>query len=135
MDPDFGPAMAHLGRIYSVSGRLSEAFDTFDRLREIDSEYFNLDMMIGFAHARAGNIEEGSRILDRLIAQADSPMGNAFEIAILCGALGDYDSAFEWFDRAVENRQFPVVLLHVNIMMDELREDPRYGELKKRVGL
>ncbi len=135
MDPDFTPALAHLGRIFAVKGMLTEAFAVFDRLRAIDSEYFNLDMMTSYAHAKAGNREESRRILDGLLALADTQKGNAFEIAVLYGALNENDSAFEWFDRALKNREFTMVLLDATIMIDELREDPRYDELKKRIGL
>jgi TolB-like protein/Flp pilus assembly protein TadD len=133
MDPDFAPALAHLGRVYTAKGMFQEAFAAFDRLRALDSEYYNLDMMVGFTHAKSGNIKKGWEILDGLIAMAETQKGNAFEIAVLCAGLDDFDSAFEWFDIALENRQFPIVLLEPTIMLDDIRKDPRYASLRKRI--
>jgi tetratricopeptide (TPR) repeat protein len=135
MDPNFTPAMAHLGRIYSVKGMYDEAFAVFERLRTIDSEYYNLDMMVAYAHARAGNREESLRILDRLTALADTQQGNAFEIGVLHAGLGNFDEAFEWIEKGIENRQFPVVLMDATTMLDDLRNDPRFEEMRRKIHL
>jgi hypothetical protein len=53
----------------------------------------------------------------------------------LCGALGRQDEAFEWLDRAYEERD--ALLTDVKRMphSDPLREDPRFDALMKKIGL
>jgi serine/threonine-protein kinase len=135
MDPDFEPALAHLARVYGAKGMYDEAFAVLDRLKTLDSEYFNLNVMLAWANARAGRMEESRRILGGLQESVDTQQGKAGEIAIVYAELGNYDEAFEWFDRAVRNREFTVVLIDVTVMLDDIREDPRYRILCGKIGL
>jgi tetratricopeptide (TPR) repeat protein len=135
MDPAFLPALAHLGRIYTAEGRYDEALATFERLGAIDSSYFNLDVMLGHLYAKSGRIDESREILADLLSKSDSQEGKAFEIGIVYSSLGEADSALVWFNRAVDNREFSALLMDVNVMTDNLRNDPRYPALKKRIGL
>jgi hypothetical protein len=56
-------------------------------------------------------------------------------IAELYVALGDKDQAFAWLDKAYEDHDFILVLLKVQPSFDNLRSDPRFGALLKRIGL
>ena len=58
---------------------------------------------------------------------------SAFDLAAMYAALGDRDTAFQWLNRAYEQRS--VWFLKVHPAMDPLRGDPRYAELLKRTGL
>jgi serine/threonine-protein kinase len=134
MDPDFLPARAHLGRIFTAKGMYEEAIAEFEKIQSIDSEYFNLDMMLAYTYARTGRMEECTRILENMLALSDTQKGKAFEIATVYVGLGDNDKAFEWFEKAVENREFAVVLLDVHIWLDDLRGDPRFEVLRGKIG-
>jgi hypothetical protein len=50
-------------------------------------------------------------------------------------ALGETDRAFEWLDRAVEERSSDLVYLKVDPKLDRLRADPRFGKLLRMVTL
>jgi hypothetical protein len=47
--------------------------------------------------------------------------------------LGDKDLAFEFLNKAVENRKWLIYTLNVEPAFDSLRDDPRFDELLKRV--
>jgi hypothetical protein len=51
--------------------------------------------------------------------------------------LGEKDKAFEALNKAYENRiyTFHMVRLKVDPLLDPLRDDPRFQELLRRVGL
>jgi tetratricopeptide (TPR) repeat protein len=135
MDPDFTPAHAHLGRIYTAQGKYDKALAEFEIIREIDGEYFALEMMKGYTYARAGRREESLRILERLAASYDTSTTMAFGIALVHASLGNIDEAFEWLDESADNREFGMILLDVHIWIDDLRGDPRFEELRRRIGL
>ncbi len=136
MDPNFMPAIAHLGRIYTAKGRYEEAIAEFKKIQLIDNEYFNLDMMMGYTYAKMGRWEESKQILDNLLALSDTHMaGLAVGIALLYSGLGDIDKAFEWLERSAENREFGIVLIDVHIWMDDIRRDPRFETLRRKIGL
>ena len=50
-------------------------------------------------------------------------------------ALGDHDEAFAWLERAFEERDRMMVSLRVHPRLDPLREDPRFTDLLRRMGL
>jgi tetratricopeptide (TPR) repeat protein len=135
MDPNFSPAHAHLGRVYAAKGMYDKALAQFEIIRSVDSEYFNLDVMLGYTYARAGRREESQRILDQLIARSDTPTGQAFEIGLVYAGLDNHDEAFAWFEKAAENREFGMILINVQIWLDALRQDPRFDNLRKKIGL
>ena len=49
--------------------------------------------------------------------------------------LGDKEQAFAWLDRAVQERNSFALEFKVNPIYDKLRDDPRFQDLLRRVGL
>jgi TolB-like protein/tetratricopeptide (TPR) repeat protein len=84
--------------------------------------------------AAMGKREEARRKLDDLEhPKAGEPPANAFDLAAIYAALGDRDSAFQWLERAYDQRI--IWFLKVHPALDPLRGDPRYAELLKKTGL
>jgi hypothetical protein len=50
-------------------------------------------------------------------------------------ALGNYDEAFVWFERAYEQREGILQWLKVHPFFDPVRNHPRFKQLQRRVGL
>ena len=50
-------------------------------------------------------------------------------------ALGDYDEAFVWFERAYQEQSDILQFLKVHPFFDPVRGDPRFKDLLHRVGL
>jgi hypothetical protein len=50
-------------------------------------------------------------------------------------ALGDYDEAFAWFELAYQEKSETLQYLKVNPFFDPVRQDPRFVDLVRRVGL
>jgi hypothetical protein len=50
-------------------------------------------------------------------------------------ALGDYDEAFVWFERAYLEQSNILQFLKVHPFFDPVRNDPRFVDLVRRVGL
>ena len=58
-----------------------------------------------------------------------------FEIALIDAGLGDADRAFEWLDKAYDDRSDLLVYLKVDPRLDPIRSDRRFSDLVARVGL
>jgi hypothetical protein len=54
---------------------------------------------------------------------------------MLHAGLADTDRAFEWLDRAMEDRRGWLAYLKVEPLMDPLRSDPRFTRLLERMRL
>jgi len=57
------------------------------------------------------------------------------QAAIIYAQLGERDKAFESLDKAYKQRISPLVWLKVSPEFDNLRTDPRFADLMRRVGL
>lgn len=54
---------------------------------------------------------------------------------ILYAGLGDKDQALTWLEKAFQERAGLLTWLNVEPMMDDLRSDPRFPDLIRRIGL
>jgi TolB-like protein/Flp pilus assembly protein TadD len=134
MDSQFGFAHACLGLAYLQNAMVEQAIREFQTAKTLSS-LPNLDALIGYAHARAGRRREAEAILAKLQDDTITRFASAYDIALVYTALGDRDGAFSWLNRAVDGREWFVVMLKVDSLLDPLRSDPRYGRLLQRVGL
>jgi len=55
--------------------------------------------------------------------------------ALVYASLGDKDQAFAWLERADKERDGILTRIKVDSRFDNLRSDPRFTELLKRLGL
>jgi hypothetical protein len=56
-------------------------------------------------------------------------------MAIIHAGLGEKDKAFEWLDQAYVHRSRSMAWLNVSDELDDLRSDPRFEALLRRIGL
>ena len=59
----------------------------------------------------------------------------AFNFALVYAGLEETDLAFEWLYKALEERSSWLVSVQVEPMLAGLRDDPRFAELVRRIGL
>ncbi len=68
-------------------------------------------------------------------AQAKTGYSPAYDIATLYADLGNKDQAFKWLNTAYQERDFYLIGLNTDFLLDPLRSDPRFAELVLKVGL
>ena len=69
--------------------------------------------------------------------QAQRKVGyfSAYRIALLHADLGNKEQAFRWLDTAYQDREYWMMSLKTDFLLDPLRSDPRFDELVRKVGL
>ena len=63
-----------------------------------------------------------------------SPDYDDFGAACSAAMLGENDKAFKFLEKAFEDRR-EIVFVKVEPQLDNIRSDPRYADLLRRVGL
>ena len=87
---------------------------------------------LAFMLAKAGRTAEAHEIRNRLLARDRGTLG-AFELATVYAGLRDYDEAFVWLDRAVDDRSINYSIMEP--AFEELRRDPRFDRVRRRLGI
>ena len=90
-----------------------------------------------------GKTAEARRLCDELIERSAKEAVPPVTVAIAQQALGDYDAAFDWYERAFRARDFLMIWLHVGPMFkivppmrsDPITADARWKILVQRVGV
>jgi len=135
MDPNFVVAHAWLGQTYLQKGVFHEAIKEFQTAIELSEGSPFYVAMLGHACAVAGDVSEAQKLLDQLKKQSVGAYVSSYSIAEVYVGLGDRDKAFEWLQKAYEERSRALVFLRVEPKLDPLRSDPRFVELVRRIGL
>lgn len=130
MQPDHARlAQDWMSLVYEQKGMLSEAVqaDLF-YMKQPDADSLRATFRRGgwtsFQKAR----------IDVLIPYA-AEMCVPYDVGLSYLRLGDHDRAIFWLNRAVDQHCFWTVFSKVNPVLDDLRTDPRYHELLKRLNL
>jgi len=133
VDENFGTARGWLFRAYEMKGDYAGAYETFIKSQKRN----NPDRIEIYqkAYETAGWREVRRKLLEFDKLGEQKPGSNLFAIAVQCALLGDKEQAFEYLNKAVEKRHSQMVMLNVEPAFDSLRDDPRFDELVRRVGL
>ncbi len=136
LDDHFAPAHQTLGWIYLHSGKQKEAIREFQHALELSgAEDTDIQLDLGFACAVSGQREEARRILVKLEQMHQQGIAPSASVAILYGALGESNEAFVWLEKAYQERDPQLTYLKAGRRFEPLREDPRFRQLVRRVGL
>jgi TolB-like protein/tetratricopeptide (TPR) repeat protein len=89
---------------------------------------------LAHAYALAGNRAKALEILEQLKTLSKEKYVVPVDIAIIYTGLGDQNSAFQWLEKAYQERTARITELS-EAHFDGLRSDPRFPDLMKRIGL
>jgi TolB-like protein/Tfp pilus assembly protein PilF len=89
----------------------------------------------GYAHAKAGRQTEARAVLDRLLEMTRIRYVPPQNVALIHNALDQRDAAFEWLERAVEQRDPKLVFLKVEPKWKNLHHESRFMRILQRINL
>jgi serine/threonine protein kinase/Flp pilus assembly protein TadD len=136
LDATFWFDPCFLGRAYEQTGRLPEAITEFQRAVELEKDNGETWSGLGHAYALSGNRTEAQKVLDQLKELSAHSYVAPYNLAVIYAALGEKDRAFALLERAYAERSYYLaVYLTTDARLDSLRSDPRFVELRRRVGL
>lgn len=127
--PDHGRAPLGLGMAALLDGEPTAAREWYARS---NNETFQLAGLAMAAHD-LGDDAESRRVLQELLAC--HAHNSAYQIAGVFAWRGEHDTAFDWLQRAVSQRDAGLQYLKYDPALRSLRPDPRYPRLLERLGL
>lgn len=135
MGPDFPLAARYLARVYAHKGMDKQAFAEYRWSTEPLGVAAADDTRSAKAFAASGLAGYYRFELDRLKKLLKQRYVPPFDLARLYAALGDRDRAIEWLGKAIEERSYAMPFLKVDPDFDNVRSDPRFSNLLRRLDL
>jgi serine/threonine-protein kinase len=134
LDPNW--YLAHMGlcQVYTAKGQHQEAIAECQKARTLNSDPYPL-AYLAYAYASLGKRDEAMKALAKMNEIAGQRYVSAYAFATAYAGLGEKDQAFQWLERSNADRAWEILYVKVDPLLDNLRSDPRFPELVKRVGL
>ena len=135
VDPNMTLCYWILGTAYEQQGKYRDAIETHEKCIALGGAVAFSKVFIGRAYAKSGEREKAWDVLRELQELSKTRYVPRIASAIFYDSLMEKDLAIEALQRACENRETNLVFLKVWPHFDNLRDDPRFQEIERRVGL
>ncbi len=135
LDPNFIVGRWALSQAYIVKGMNAEAIALNEQALQKEPTNQVFLRFAGLAYAKAGRRQEAEGIINRFRTIAKTQYVMSYHLALIYAALGDRDKAVAELEKAFEERDYLLPRIKVEPFLDPLRDDPRFKDLIKRMGL
>ena len=134
LDENFYYAHAYLGRTYMMKGEYENAVAAYEKAQSLNNDP-RLLMLFACNYSRMGKRDEALKKIEELEKTSRQKYVSPYYFALAYTSLGEKDKAFEWLEKAYNDREGRMTLMKADPLLDDLHSDPRFKDLLKRVGL
>jgi len=135
LDSHFSLTYQYLAFVYQQTSRYPEAIASFQKARELEPESLEIRAQLAHVYALCGRHKESRNILKELLALTSTEYVASFDIGMIYAGLGEYGIAFEWLEKAFEERSYQITALKVEPRLDFLRQEPRFQEMVRLLNI
>jgi serine/threonine-protein kinase len=130
LDSDFPVGLYVIGAVHATKGMYQEAIAAQQKVGSVAPDW---GWSRGHTLALAGQRDKALHVLDEL--GEEYQQRNPWGVAEVYAALGEKDDAFRWLEAGYECRHNWIPWMGCNPNYEPLHEDPRFGELLRRMNL
>jgi eukaryotic-like serine/threonine-protein kinase len=121
---------------YEGSGQRLEAIPEYQKAVELSQGDTDPTAGLAHAYATAGQRAPAEKILRELLQKSKTSYISPYMVGTIYAGLGEKDRAFEFLEKAYQERSPDIpYFLKADLRIDNLRSDPRFQDLLRRVGL
>jgi serine/threonine protein kinase/tetratricopeptide (TPR) repeat protein len=135
VDPDNAGAHILLAEAYACAGQREKAIEECERALALGRSMAIFSLHTAASYAKIGKTEQARKILQEVESAWKPGDPVAYFIGAVHARLVQKDAAFEWLEKAFQQRETLLVELKIYPMFDDLHDDARFGELVKRIGI
>jgi TolB-like protein/Flp pilus assembly protein TadD len=129
LESDAAYALYWKGMANAWLGNAEEAIAASAKAIDVGGNAPYLDSGLAFTYAKIGE----TMLAREMLVTAEQDGWPLVEIGLAYAWLGDLDKAFEFINRALDERPTALVYLSTDPAADPLREDPRWAKLDKEL--
>ncbi len=135
LDPDFISVFRLRSLVLTEQGKYEEALIENARWGELTANILKTKLARGYILAAYGKHQEALSIAKEIQQNEKFGSNDYRSMGLIYTALGDHDAAFHWLELSYQHREESLCSLKVDPKLDRLRDDPRFDELIRRIGL
>jgi tetratricopeptide (TPR) repeat protein len=132
LDPNFVGGKNWLCHTYNMKGMYAESLAIAEKSLDSDMPFL---ADAGYAYAKTGQREKALAIIERWKEGEKRKYVMNYWVAATYAAIGDKNAAFAELEKAYQAHDWFLQRLKVDPFMDPLRDDPRFKDLIRRIGL
>jgi len=132
LDPNLVTSQNWMCHSLDVNGMYAESLAISEKAARSNR---SLEAALGYAYAKGGRRQEAEAVLKQWKEIEKTKYVSNYWMAVVHVALGEKDAAFAELEKAYQAHDWFLQRLKVDPFMDSLRNDPRFADLVKRVGL
>ncbi len=133
IDPNYWLSHVILGIAYERKGQFTDAVTELEKAHSLENGPW-VAGYLGYVYAAAGKKAEAEKVLAELTDLSKRQYIPAYNVAFIYAGLNDKDHAFEWLNKGYEEHS-GLALIKVETTFDNLRGEPRFKEMLKRMNL
>ena len=134
-EPAFPLAHLWLGRAYEEKGMYAEAIAEFQKVQEAIPGWPVATAASGWVYGRWGKRSEARKVLKELHAQSKRRYVSAYAIALVHAGVGEKDEALRYLNLGLKEKTNWMVWTAVDPRWEPLRNDARFQQLVREMGL
>ncbi len=133
-----GWASLHAGRsddaIYLFKGMQQRAIEEMETAQRLDPDEPIVLPFLGYGYAVTGRRAEALKVLQSLDEMEKRRYVSRIYRAYIYAGLGDKDKAFEWLEKAYQERSDSLAWFREDPESKSLQADPRFAVLMRKIG-
>ncbi len=133
MEPNFWLAHLFISRVHLRNGQFDLAIASARRAAELSGGNAEALGTVGFAFARSGRNDEARKILLELEERSKTRYVPSHSLAQIHAGLNERNAALDFLEKGFADRDANMVFLKIDSRWDDLRSEPRFVELMKRM--
>lgn len=134
LDSNYYRAYLWLGWAYEQKGMYEEASRSFLKATMLSEDNPDALAALGRAAALSGKRGKALDVLKQLRELSARSYVSPYDMSLLLLSLGEKEQAFEWLEKAYEERAEWMIYLSVDPRFDSLRAEGRFKDLLRRIG-
>lgn len=135
LDPGFWGAHQTLAIVLIKQGRSAEALAEAQKSIELSNRSNGALALLGHVYAKLGRRGDAGAVIKELEERYANNVADGRDLAVVYAGLDQKDEAFAWLEKAFQYRSFFLANLNLEPLLEPLRSDQRWSDLKRRVGL
>jgi serine/threonine protein kinase/Flp pilus assembly protein TadD len=135
IDPYNSQTHVLLADAYACAGQVEKAVEECAQALALTPQVMVIRTHVAVTYARIGKTDEARRMLEETRSAWKAGDGSTLSIAAAYAQLEERDAAFEWLERAFQERSSLSFYVPIHPFFTNLHKDPRFHALVKRMGL